>query len=87
MADILAGILYAVGRRSLSDASMLPSMGLNFGERMEATILESPGVLRGVWTLEGVHWQTGESVLHHTIGWLPIYNSLFAATEIGPGYT
>ncbi|MCB0221202.1 MAG: hypothetical protein KDH09_16000 [Chrysiogenetes bacterium] len=36
------------------------------------------------WTLEGIDWDTGASVFHKNLGYLPRYNSAYAATEIGP---
>eukprot|EP00923_Selenidium_pygospionis_P046146 GHVN01079600.1.p1 GENE.GHVN01079600.1~~GHVN01079600.1.p1 ORF type:complete len:648 (+),score=114.96 GHVN01079600.1:539-2482(+) len=42
------------------------------------------GPLRGTWTLEGLDWWTGRSRLHYNLGVSALYNSVYAATEIGP---
>ena len=39
----------------------------------------------GVWTMEALDWDTGESVFFHELGSNLIYNSAYAATEIGLG--
>jgi hypothetical protein len=36
-----------------------------------------------VWNLEGMDWDTGESVLDFSLGILPANNSFYAATQIG----
>ena len=36
------------------------------------------------WTLEGIDWNTGESAFHKRMGYSPIYNSAYAATQVGP---
>jgi len=41
------------------------------------------GARDNTWTLEGVDWDTGESVFHKKTGFGPAYNSLYAATQIG----
>lgn len=38
---------------------------------------------RLVWNIEALDWDTGESVFHKRTGWLPCYNSGYAALEIG----
>ena len=37
----------------------------------------------GIWTLEAMDWDTGESAFHRFLGAEPKYNSAYAATEIG----
>lgn len=42
------------------------------------------GASKGFWTVEGLNWTTGQSVMRKYIGALPKYNSFYAATEIAP---
>ncbi|MCP4136156.1 MAG: hypothetical protein GY754_34615 [bacterium] len=37
----------------------------------------------GAWTFEALDWDTGASVFSYTYGYLSLYNSAYAATEIG----
>ncbi len=39
----------------------------------------------GLWTMEALDWDTGESVFFHELGANLIYNSAYAGTEIGLG--
>lgn len=44
-----------------------------------------PGMLiQGSWTIEAVDWHTGESVFSAAMGSNILFNSLYAATQIGP---
>ncbi len=43
------------------------------------------GQRNGVWTLEAIDWDTGESAWHYQIGDRSYHNSYFAATVVGPG--
>ena len=45
------------------------------------------GARDGMWTLEGIDWETGESALTVEIRPELAFNSLYAATEVGPGGT
>lgn len=38
----------------------------------------------GAWTWEAIDWETGESAFHYPIGGMLKYNSVYAATEVGP---
>ena len=40
------------------------------------------GQRRGLWTLEGIDWDTGASSFYETLGIRPRYNSAYAATQI-----
>lgn len=41
--------------------------------------------LRGMWVLEALDWWTGESRFHYNLGIGPMTNSVYAATQVGPG--
>jgi len=43
------------------------------------------GQREGLWTWEAIDWETGESVFFHPLGGMLKYNSVYAATEVGPG--
>ena len=42
------------------------------------------GQRKGTWTFEAVNWDTGESLFHVPLGASPLFNSIWAATVIGP---
>lgn len=42
------------------------------------------GQRNGVWTLEAIDWDTGESAWHYEIGDRSYHNSYFAASVVGP---
>lgn len=42
------------------------------------------GARNGSWTLEAMNWDTGASVFYKNMGSNPKFNSVYAATEIGP---
>jgi hypothetical protein len=42
------------------------------------------GQRNGIWNVEALDWDTGESAFHYDIGNLSRHNSCFAPTEIGP---
>ncbi|MFC2027968.1 hypothetical protein ACFLU3_04710 [Chloroflexota bacterium] len=42
------------------------------------------GQRNGVWTLEAIDWDTGESAWHYEIGDRSYHNSFFAASVVGP---
>jgi len=51
----------------------------------EATgLIYSIGARDGIWTLEAVDWDTGDSAFFLEIGDLARHNSAFAATQVGP---
>jgi hypothetical protein len=41
------------------------------------------GARHGAWTLEALRWHDGSSKFYRIIGWSNIYNSFYAATQIG----
>ncbi|WP_444931266.1 hypothetical protein ACJJIF_05635 [Microbulbifer sp. SSSA002] len=43
------------------------------------------GQREGVWALEAINWDTGESAFHIPLGYLEKYNSIYSATQIGAG--
>lgn len=42
------------------------------------------GQRKGVWNIEGLDWNTGASVFYKPLSTLPIHNSFYASTQIGP---
>lgn len=42
------------------------------------------GQRKGVWNLEALNWDTGASVFYRPMSALPIHNSFYASTQIGP---
>lgn len=42
------------------------------------------GQRKGVWNVEGLNWDTGASVFYRPMTALPIHNSFYASTQIGP---
>ncbi len=61
-------VSYPNGIPTMSAAS---NMVYDVGQRM------------GVWGFEALDWETGESLCFKSMGILPLYNSAYAATEIG----
>lgn len=42
------------------------------------------GQRKGVWNVEGLDWDSGASVFYRPMSALPIHNSFYASTQIGP---
>lgn len=82
---LTSGIMYGIGRRMVKNLSDEVKRTAATLSDMTGFVFDGPGALHGVWTLEGIDWMTGTSVIHEVIGWSPALNSLYAATEIGPG--
>ncbi|MCP4685380.1 MAG: hypothetical protein GY867_08015 [bacterium] len=64
--------------QELSFPNAIPAMS------SATNLIYAIGQRNGVWTLEAVDWDAGESVWHYEIGDRSYHNSLFAATVIGP---
>lgn len=42
------------------------------------------GQRKGVWNVEGIDWSTGMSAFYRPMSALPVHNSFYASTQIGP---
>jgi hypothetical protein len=47
-------------------------------------LMYSVGQRDGVWTLEALDWDTGESEFYYEIGDCSRHNSYYAAIQVGP---
>jgi hypothetical protein len=65
--------------QAISLPNGIPSMSAATG------LIYDVGQRNGVWTMEALSWETGESVFHSMIGSDLKYNSAYAGTEVGLG--
>ena len=65
--------------QAISLPNGIPSMSAATG------LIYDVGQRNGIWTMEALSWETGESVFHSIIGPDLKYNSAYAGTEVGLG--
>jgi len=89
--DVFKGTIRSVWTNpDVSIPNGIPSMSsasgiiYGIGKRPSVATPLKAGPLRGTWTLEGLSWETGESLFAYNLGVSALYNSFYAATEIGP---
>ncbi|CBZ53428.1 conserved hypothetical protein [Neospora caninum Liverpool] len=65
--------------------TMSATSGLMYGIGKRGQFGSEAAPMRGMWTLEALDWWTGESKFYYNIGMGPMVNSIYAATQVGPG--
>ncbi|PFH38594.1 hypothetical protein BESB_009360 [Besnoitia besnoiti] len=65
--------------------TMSATAGLMYGIGKRGQFGSEAAPMRGMWTLEALDWWTGESKFYYNIGVGPMVNSIYAATQVGPG--
>lgn len=65
--------------------TMSATSGLMYGIGKRGQFGSEAAPMRGMWTLEALDWWTGESKFYYNIGIGPMVNSIYAATQVGPG--
>ncbi|KYK63729.1 putative transmembrane protein [Toxoplasma gondii TgCatPRC2] len=65
--------------------TMSATSGLMYGIGKRGHFGSEAAPMRGMWTLEALDWWTGESKFYYNIGMGPMVNSIYAATQVGPG--
>lgn len=65
--------------------TMSATSGLMYGIGKRGQFGSEAAPMRGMWTLEALDWWNGESRFYYNIGIGPMVNSIYAATQVGPG--
>ncbi|KAL8425694.1 hypothetical protein Efla_003072 [Eimeria flavescens] len=75
--------------KEISIPNGIPTMsaksGLLYGVGKRCPLGREASPLRGMWTVEAIDWWTGNSRFHYNVGAGLMSNSVYAATQVGPG--